>query len=101
MVYTFYLLILHSVIYFVHCALSLIILFYICACCDTLCFKIVCFFLFVEVKALLGLCYMLYYNRHKIKFLCLCLLTIKRLASFLWDIGKHCSTWSDATERGV
>ena len=24
---------------FVHCALSLIILFYICACCDTRCFK--------------------------------------------------------------
>ena len=41
-------------------ALSLIILFYICACCDTRFFKIVCLFLFVEVKALLGLCYMLY-----------------------------------------
>ena len=41
------------------CALSLIILFYICACCDTR-FKNVCLFLFVEVKALLGLCYMLY-----------------------------------------
>ena len=36
------------------CALSLIILFYICACCDTRCFKNVCLFLFVEVKALLG-----------------------------------------------
>ena len=45
-----------AVIYFVHCALSLIILFYICACCDTRCFKNVCLFLFVEVKALLGLC---------------------------------------------
>ena len=52
------------------CALSLIILFYICACCDTR-FKNVCLFLFVEVKALLGLCYMLYNIRHKIKFLCL------------------------------
>ena len=41
------------------CAFSLIILFYICACCDTR-FKNVCLFLFVEVKALLGLCYMLY-----------------------------------------
>ena len=30
-------------------------LFYICACCDTRCFKNVCLFLFVEVKALLGL----------------------------------------------
>ena len=52
------------------CALSLIILFYICACCDTR-FKNVCLFLFVEVKALLGLCYMLYNIQHKIKFLCL------------------------------
>ena len=52
------------------CALSLIILFYICACCDTR-FKNVCLFLFVEVKALLGLCHMLYNIRHKIKFLCL------------------------------
>ena len=52
------------------CALSLIILFYICACCDTR-LKNVCLFLFVEVKALLGLCYMLYNTRHKIKFLCL------------------------------
>ena len=41
------------------CALSPIILFYICACCDTR-FKNVCLFLFVEVKGLLGLCYMLY-----------------------------------------
>ena len=41
------------------CALSLIILFYICACCDTR-LKNVCLFLFVEVKALLGLCYMSY-----------------------------------------
>ena len=64
---------LHAVIYFVHCALSLIILFYICACCDTRYFKYVCLFLFVEVKALLGLCYMLYNIRRKIKFLCLCL----------------------------
>ena len=32
------------------CALSLIILFYICPCCDTR-FKNVCLFLFVEVKA--------------------------------------------------
>ena len=64
---------LHAVIYFVHCASSLIILFYICACCDTRCFKKVSLFLFVEVKALLGLCYMLYNIRHKIKFLCLCL----------------------------
>ena len=63
---------LHAVIYFVHCALSLIILFYICACCDTRYFKNVCLFLFVEVKALLGLCYMLYNIRRKIKFLCLC-----------------------------
>ena len=30
---------LHAVIYFVHCSLSLILLFYICACCDTRCFK--------------------------------------------------------------
>ena len=52
------------------CALSLIILFYICPCCDTR-FKNVCLFLFVEVKALLGLCHMLYNIRHKIKFLCL------------------------------
>ena len=68
---------LHAVIYFVRCALSLVILFYICACCDTCYFKNVCLFLFVEVKALLGLCYMLYFNRHKIKFLrlCLCLST--------------------------
>ena len=73
LVYIFYLLNLHAVIYFVHCALSLIILFYICACCDTCYFKNVCLFLFVEVKALLGLCYMLYYYRHKIKFLCLCI----------------------------
>ena len=58
---------------FVHCALSLIILFYICACCDTLYFKNVCLFLFVEVKALRGLCYMLFNIGHKIKFLCLCL----------------------------
>ena len=64
---------LHAVIYFVHCALSLIILFYICACCDTPYFKNVCLFLFVEVKALLGLYYMLYNIRRKIKFLCLCL----------------------------
>ena len=62
---------LHAVIYFVHCALSLIILFYICACCDTRYFKNVCLFLFVEVKALLGLCYMLYNIRRKIKLLCL------------------------------
>ena len=67
---------LHAAIYFAHCALSLIILFYICACCDTLCSKNVCLFLFVEVKALLGLCYMLYNTRHKIKFRCLCLLCL-------------------------
>ena len=43
-----------AVIYFVHCTLSLIIiLFYICACCDNPYFKNVCLFLFVEVKALL------------------------------------------------
>ena len=83
-VYTFYLLNLHAVIYFVHCALSLIILFYICACCDTCYFKNVCLFLFVEVKALLGLCYMLHYNRHKIKFLCLCLCLF-----FLFWTGLH------------
>ena len=29
---------LHAVIYFVHCALSIILLIYICACCDTRCF---------------------------------------------------------------
>ena len=56
---------------FVHFALSFIILFYICVCCDTRCYKNVCLFLFVEVKALLGLCYMFYNIRHKIKFLCL------------------------------
>ena len=58
---------------FVHCALSLIILFYICACCDTRCFKNVCLFLLVKVKAQLGLGYMLFNIRCKIKFLCLCL----------------------------
>ena len=57
-------------IYFVHCALSLIILFDICACCDTRYFKNVCLILFVDVKALLGLCYLLYNLRRKIKFLC-------------------------------
>ena len=58
---------------FVHCALSLIILFYtvLCACCDTRCFRNVCLFLFVEVKALLGVFYMLFNIRHTIKFLCL------------------------------
>ena len=51
-------------IYFVHCALSLMILFYICACCDTRYFKKkCCLFLFVEV--LLCLCYMLYNIRRK------------------------------------
>ena len=61
------------------CALSLTILFYICACCDTR-FKNVCLFSFVVVKALLGLCYMLYNIRHKIKFLCLWnLVTLLRL----------------------
>ena len=58
-----------AVIHFVHCTLSLIILFYICACCDTPYFKNVCLFLFVEVKALL------YNIRRKIKFLCLCLVS--------------------------
>ena len=58
-------------IYFVHCALSLIILFNICACCDTRYFKNVCLFLFVKVKALLDLFYMLYNIRRKIKCLCL------------------------------
>ena len=57
---------------FVHCALSLIILFYICACCDTRCFKNVCLFLLVGVKAQLGLDYMLFNIRYKIKLLCLC-----------------------------
>ena len=69
---------LHAVIYYVHCALSLVILFYIGACCDTHYFKNVCLFLFVEVKALLGLCYMLYNIPRKIKFLCLCLLHTTR-----------------------
>ena len=64
---------------FVLCALSLIILFYICACCDTRCFKNVCFFWFVNVKALLGLSYVLFNIRHKIKFLCLCLCLRPRL----------------------
>ena len=32
-----------------------------------------CLFSFVEVKAILGLFYMLYNIRHKIKFLCPCL----------------------------
>ena len=35
--------------------------------------KNVCLFLFVEVNALLDLCYMLYNIRRKIKFLCICL----------------------------
>ena len=39
---------------FVHCALSLIILFYICACCDTRYFKNVCLFLFVDVNTLVN-----------------------------------------------
>ena len=59
----------HAVIYFVHCVLSLIILFYICACCDTRCFENVCLLFFIEVKALLSLCYMLYNIRLKIKYL--------------------------------
>ena len=58
---------LHAAIYFVHWALPLKILFYKCACCDTLCFKNVCLFLFVEVKALLGLCYMLYNFRGRVE----------------------------------
>ena len=96
-----YLLNLHAVIYFVHCTLSLIILFYICACCDTCYFKDVCLFLFVEVKALLGLCYMLYYNRHKITFLCLflCLLCFAKYVddhyNDVWIIGLGFSGRSD------
>ena len=40
---------------FVHCALSLIILFYICACCDTRCFKKCLFILVCRIKSPTGL----------------------------------------------
>ena len=46
---------LHAVIYFVHCALSLIILFYICACCDTRYFKNVLFIIVCRSKSPTGL----------------------------------------------
>ena len=84
-------------IYRVHCALSLIILFYISACCDTRYFKNVCLFLFVEVKALLGLCYMLYNIRGKIKFLCLTISTYSMDSDLARqnigpDLGQNCLT---------
>ena len=46
---------LHAVIYLVHCALSLIILFYICACCDARCFKKCLFILVCRSKSSTGL----------------------------------------------
>ena len=48
--------------------------------------KMFCLFLFVEVKALLGLCYMLFNIGHKIKFLCLCL---RQLGPYIYYNEKH------------
>ena len=69
----FYVQNLHAVIYLIFCIFSLNlfivrIVFFI-ACCDIF----VVLLLFVEIKALLGLCYMFVNIRQKIKFLCLCL----------------------------
>ena len=63
---------LHAV-YFVHCALSLIILSYICACCDTRCFflKKGLFILTCRSKSPTGVMLHVVNIRHKIKFLCL------------------------------
>ena len=67
--------ILHAVIYLIFCifSLNLFIVRIVFLLHAVIFFLHVVLLLFVEIKALLGLCYMFVNIRQKIKFLCLCL----------------------------
>ena len=71
----FYVQNLHAVIYLIFCifSLNLFIVRIVFFLLHAVIFLHVVLLLFVEIKALLGLCYMFVNIRQKIKFLCLCL----------------------------